>query len=98
MPSEAEFHPLIGPEITDPGTGLANPRGLIAKRMVRYSKGLLDRKSEMEKVYILGQGQKGWKKRSARSDGVVRKWVATVEKFLPWWTPETLTEEISISV
>jgi len=78
--------------------GVAPSESLIRAHICRCGYGLcLSVPGKCAEV-VLGQGQKGQKKRSARSGGVVRKQVATVEKFLPWWTPETLTEEISISV
>ena len=50
------------------------------------------------RALVLGYVHKGREKRSARSGGVVRKQVATVEKFLPWQTPQIRTEGISILV
>ena len=45
---------------------------------------------------VLGYGQKGRKKRSAGSGGVVRGLVASMEKFLSCKTPETQIEGVDV--
>ena len=47
-------------------------------------------------VLILGYGQKGRKKRSAGSGGVIGGLVASMEKFLSCRTPETQIEGVDV--
>ena len=47
-------------------------------------------------VDVLAHGHKGWKKRSARSCGVVGRQFASVEKFCALRTPEITCERVGI--